>query len=309
MALIGGAAASPFLWGCSASKMDAAAPETEQSFAALMAAIAALEAQAGGRLGFAVHDLATGAVAGHRLDERFALCSTFKFPLAAIVLSQGRGGAIDIDTPRKFTAAETEMVWRDTRAAMPEDGFTARQMAEISQKTSDNGCANHLLALIGGPAAMTRHLRDMGDITTRIDRMEPEMNLVLPGEVQDTTTPRAIAALTARLMFGTVLHPEDRTALRQWTIDTETGLKRLRAHLPDGWMAGDKTGSGFNEKDPRMTNKYNDVAWVQTPDNRRFTIAAYYEGPLAAPDMRDEDVAVLAEAGRLTYGAISGQSS
>jgi len=39
------------------------------------------------RLGVAVLDTGTGHVDGYRLDERFALCSTFKLVLAAAVLS------------------------------------------------------------------------------------------------------------------------------------------------------------------------------------------------------------------------------
>src|SRR4051812_32446824 len=47
---------------------------------------AALEQKAGGRLGVAVLDSRTGKRFGHRIDERFALCSTFKFLAAAAVL-------------------------------------------------------------------------------------------------------------------------------------------------------------------------------------------------------------------------------
>lgn len=239
--------------------------------------------------------------------ERFALCSTFKFPLAAMILSQGRAGAININEPRALTDAELRMCWDDNRKLLQDIGgkLPARTMAEIAQKSSDNGFANHLLALIGGPSGFTQLIRNMGDKDTRVDRFEPEMNQVLPGEVHDTTTPNAMAKLTAQLIFGDALHDDDRAQLRQWTIDTDTGLNRLRKHLPDGWIAGDKTGSGFNESDPAMTNKYNDVAWIETPDGRRFTLAAYYEGPVAAPEMRDEDVAVLAEVGRIAFENIA----
>lgn len=43
-----------------------------------------LELGAGGRLGICVLDTGTGRIFGHRLDERFAMCSTFKLPLAAL---------------------------------------------------------------------------------------------------------------------------------------------------------------------------------------------------------------------------------
>ena len=45
--------------------------------------LAEIEKKVGGRLGVHVLDTADGRRAGHRQDERFALCSTFKFLAAA----------------------------------------------------------------------------------------------------------------------------------------------------------------------------------------------------------------------------------
>ena len=56
-------------------------------FPALAAdALAVLEARAGGRLGVTLLDTGSGRRWAHRGEERFALCSTFKLPLAGAVL-------------------------------------------------------------------------------------------------------------------------------------------------------------------------------------------------------------------------------
>jgi hypothetical protein len=47
------------------------------------AAFAQLEETNGGRLGIAVPDTATAERSGYRADERFPMCSTFKFLLAS----------------------------------------------------------------------------------------------------------------------------------------------------------------------------------------------------------------------------------
>lgn len=52
------------------------------------AGLAGLEAAAGGRLGVCVIDLASSRSTGHRLSERFTMCSTFKLPLAAAILQR-----------------------------------------------------------------------------------------------------------------------------------------------------------------------------------------------------------------------------
>jgi beta-lactamase class A len=58
----------------------------------LPADLARLEAESGGRLGVAVLDSATGALTGHRVSERFPLCSTFKLLGAAALLSRVDAG-------------------------------------------------------------------------------------------------------------------------------------------------------------------------------------------------------------------------
>ena len=57
-------------------------------FEGLPAALAQLERRNGGRLGVSVLDTATAEHAGYRAEERFAMCSTFKFLLAAAVLQR-----------------------------------------------------------------------------------------------------------------------------------------------------------------------------------------------------------------------------
>src|SRR5579863_5439533 len=57
-------------------------------FSALPVAFGSLEQTNGGRLGVAVLDTATGERSGYRADERFPMCSTFKFLLVAAVLQR-----------------------------------------------------------------------------------------------------------------------------------------------------------------------------------------------------------------------------
>src|SRR3954454_9792787 len=58
---------------------------------------AALDAKIGGRLGVAAIDTGSGRQIGHRADERFALCSTFKLLLGAAVLARADAGELSLD--------------------------------------------------------------------------------------------------------------------------------------------------------------------------------------------------------------------
>lgn len=60
---------------------------------------AALEKASGGRLGVTVLNTGNGRrIGGHRQDERFPMCSTFKSMLVAHVLSLADAGRVSLDT-------------------------------------------------------------------------------------------------------------------------------------------------------------------------------------------------------------------
>jgi beta-lactamase class A len=255
--------------------------------------LAALEQKAGGRLGAAVLDTGSGALAGHRAHERFGLNSTFKLLLAAAVLQRPDAG-------RRIAIRKDDLVPHSpvVKERLHEGSMTAAELAEATQKTSDNAAANLLLKhLFGGPEGFTAWLRLQGDGVTRLDRYELEMNVVPPGEERDTSTPSAIAATTARLLVGGGLKSAAAQRLIDWMEATRTGSRRLRAGFPSGWRAGDKTGTAM---DSTMPDKVNDLAIVWPPGQAPWIVAAYYEGPQRnSPRLRPEDEAVLADVGRI----------
>jgi beta-lactamase class A len=258
----------------------------------------ALEQRAGGRLGVFALDTGTGLSVGWRDQERFALCSTFKLPLAALVLQAHAAGRIDGHAP--IALQRSDLVpyapFVESALAAGRDSLSALELAHATQTTSDNVAANLLLRLFGGPDGFTAALRAIGEDTLRIDRWEPQMNWVPTGESRDTSTPRAMAVLTTRLLGPGLLDASSQRMLAHWMRETGTGLKRLRAGLPETWRAGDKTGTGIA---PGMANKHNDVAMAWPAGRPPVAIAAYYEADGYYPKARPADDAVLAEVGRL----------
>ena len=275
------------------------AAATAATRVSLVGQIAALESLTGGRLGVCVLDTASGAQLAWRGDERFALCSTFKLPLAAVVLREADAGQLDL--AEVLTYGNEDMVVHApvTSRYLARGGMSVQALAEATQQTSDNVAANLLLRRLGGPAAFTARLRELGDATTRLDRYEPDMNLVTDGDSRDTTTPRAMAGLIARLLGPQLLRPDSRRLLLGWMRDTRTGLARLRGGLPSDWDAGDKTGTAQH---PSMRNKHNDVAfllplrrsWAEGP----IVVASYHESPGYFDDLRAEDDAIHAAVAR-----------
>jgi beta-lactamase class A len=248
-----------------------------------------LEARSGGRLGVAVLDTATGAAVAHRADERFALCSTFKFLAAARVLARVDRGEERLD--RRVVFAEKDLVTYSpvTKERVGATGMTLAELCDAAITLSDNTAGNLLLASFGGPAGLTGFARSLGDKATRLDRWETELNEATLGDRRDTTTPAAMLENMRLLLLGDALSAPSREQLIAWLIGNKTGAARLRAGVPRDWRVGDKTGSGEH-------GAANDIAILWPPDRAPVLIAAYFAESSISPEDRN---AVLAEVGRI----------
>ncbi len=206
------------------------------------AGFAALEAESGGRLGVCLWHPASGARFGQRMDERFPMCSTFKFLLTAAVLERAGRGALSLDQRVPVRAADLLAHSPVTARHVGKD-LGVRDLCRATLTTSDNAAANLLLPLVGGPAGLTAFLRAQGDAVTLAARYEPDANRFAMDDPRDTTSPAAMAGNLQRFVLGDALALAGRRQLADWLIDNETGDARLRAGLPPGWRVGDKTGS------------------------------------------------------------------
>jgi len=255
----------------------------------LQDALAELERRHGGRLGVAVLETGTMAMAAHRGGERYAMCSTFKLLAAGAVLARVDRGQ-ESPARRVVYGAEALVPYSPaTQGRTGPPGMSVSALCEAALTLSDNTAANLLLDSLGGPAGLTAWLRGIGDPHTRLDRREPDLNQAAPGDERDTTTPEAMVRTLHALLLGGALAPASVRQLGSWLESSRTGGRRLRAGVPAGWRVGDKTGSGGHANT-------HDVAAIWPPGRAPLLVAAYYaESP--APDQERE--AVLAEVGRL----------
>ena len=252
-----------------------------------------LERRHGGRLGVAVLDTARAEPVAYRGDERFPLCSTFKFLAAAFVLA--RVDRKQESLARRVVYARDYLVPYSpiTEKHVGGEGLSVGEICEAAVTLSDNTAGNLMLDSFGRPAGLTAYLRSLGDGVTRLDRREPELNEATPGDPRDTTTPVAMLRLVRETVLGTALSPASREQLAAWIVATKTGDKRLRAGAPKQWRVGDKTGTGRNDAT-------NDIAVFWPPGRAPIVVTAYYVGARATEGERS---AVLAEVGRLAATA------
>jgi beta-lactamase class A len=270
--------------------------QAAEGFAGLPAAFARIEARRGGRLGVAVLDTGTGRQAGYRQDEHFAMCSTFKLLAAAAVLARADAGQLRMDQRIRFTRQELVAYSPITGKHVGGTGMTLTALCEATMILSDNTAANLLLRdALDGPAGVTAWLRSIGDTVTRLDRNEPTLNESTGTDLRDTTRPAAMVATMRKLALGDALSPTNRAQLVGWLRGNLTGDKRLKARLPAGWQAGEKTGT-WNE-----TRTSNDIGLLWPPNGAApILVAAYLTQGAADGAVRD---AALADVGAAVAAA------
>lgn len=278
--------------GPSSSSGSAPGPGSgANAVAGVDAELAAIEATFGGRLGVFALDTGSGRTLGRRADERFAMCSTFKWVAAAAVLARVDRGELSLGQRVPFGQADLLEHAPVAREHLGEGALTVETAARAVLTVSDNTAANLLLAHVGGPAGLTAFARQAGDAVTRFDRTELTLNSNDPGDPRDTTSPRAMVALMKAVLCGDVLRPASRQRLIDGLVACETGTKRLRAGLPRDWVVGDRTGTGEN-------NACNDLAIAVPPGRAPVLVAAFMS------EGRDEDDGTIHEGGQAAVGRL-----
>lgn len=249
--------------------------------------IAAIETRIGGTIGVAALDTANAHRVDYRAGKRFPMCSTFKFLAAAAVLTRIDEGKEKLDRFVPYSAKDILEYAPVTKEHLKEGGMTLGELCAAAITQSDNTAGNLLLQAIGGPSGLTSFVRSLGDRVTHLDRIEPELNNVMPGDERDTTTPVAISSDLQQLLLGDVLSAKSRRQLDDWLKGNETGGSLIRAGVPKTWSVGDKTGRCAN-------GATNDVAILRPPGRAPIVLAIYSTGSSATPDDRAAAIAEVA---------------
>ena len=256
--------------------------------------LASLAASSQGRIGVAALDLATGRSVGVLGDQSFPMASTSKVAIVATFLAgvdQGRWQLTDrfplmVPVPSaKFSSAVAPV-----RAGAE---LTALDLIERAITRSDNHATDALLAVVGGPAAVTRWVHQNTGITDyRLDHdiatMVRDDGAVDPARIidkRDSITPNGMVRLLGGFYEGRWLSPASRDVLLGAMSRCVTGKTRMRALLPEGAAIGHKTGTLFNTA--------SDVGFIETPDGHKLAVAIYVTGQGSKP-ARASRIALLA---------------
>ncbi|MFJ5260549.1 class A beta-lactamase [Streptomyces sp. NPDC088387] len=231
-----------------------------------------LEREFDARLGVYALDTGTGRSVGYRADDRFAYASTFKaLAVGAVLRRYGVDGMGKVIHYSREDLVDNSPVTEN----FTETGMSLRELSAATLWYSDNTAVNLLLEDLGGPDALESVLEELGDDVTEMDRYEPDLSEGRPGDVRDTSTPRAMTGSLRALLLGDALKRDERALLRTWMETNTTGETLIGAGVPKGWKVADKSGTaGYGGR--------NDIAVLWPEDGGNPVV-------LSVLSSRDED--------------------
>lgn len=247
-----------------------------------------VERSLGGRVGIAIIDTGSSWVWRHRSTERFPMNSTFKAPLCGAILARADAGTLALNETVAITADDI-VPFAPVTAEKIGQTMTIGELCHATLDRSDNTAANLLIDRLGGTTAVTDYLRSIGDGTTRLDRMEPDLNNHTPGDPRDTTTPSAMADTWRTLLVGDALNDTSRAQLIAWMAQGSATGNLIRPSLPAGWIIADKSGGG-------RTGSRSVVALITPPQDAPYIVAIYLADTPADWDTRNSAIARLGAA-------------
>jgi beta-lactamase class A len=202
---------------------------------------AKLEEKYDANLGVFALDTGTNKTVAYHSDERFAYVSTHKALAVGALLQQK---SIEDLNERIFYTRDDLVNYNPITEKYVDTGMTLGELADASLRYSDNTAGNLILQQLGGPDGFKEALEKIGDDVTLPERFEPDLNEVNPGEIHDTSTPRALAKSLQTYVLGQALPAEKRELLTDWMKRNTTGDALIRAGVPKSWEVADKTGAG-----------------------------------------------------------------
>ena len=271
-----------------------------------------ITAKLAARTGFAAQLLGTDMVVALNGDEAFPMASAYKVAIAGKVLALVDQGKASLEQmvnvpPESYVPSP---VIADN-LIHPGVALSVANLLEVMIVDSDNTATDSLMALAGGPEAVTAWLREIGIEGMSVDRSTAQLSAQIqaimeaagsPGDSsnpaipefdadpRDHTTPNDMLRLLILLDVGNVLKPQSRDFLLGVMGRTVTGPGRIKGLLPVGTPVAHKTGT--------VGGIANDVGFVTLPDGRRFAVAIFTKSSTTPPADRDRAVA---ETARILY--------
>ncbi len=233
-------------------------------------------------------------------EIEYPTMSVFKFHLALAVTDHLERNNLSPETTLHIQKTDfMHNTYSPLRDKYPEADITLtlKELLYYTVSLSDNNTCDILFNYVGGTEKVDSYIRSLGIERFSIAATEKEMHTHFPSQYLNWTTPAAAVELMELFLSGSLFTPPYQDLLYTLLTETQTGLNKLKAGLPEEVILGHKTGSGIHTPEGvRVAD--NDLGFVILPDGRSYCIGVFVK------DSKEDDEtnpALIAEISRIVY--------
>ena len=210
-------------------------------------------------------------------EYRYPMMSVFKFHQALSVLNDLDSEGLPLDTEIFVKKSDLHPnTYSPLRDSLPQGNFnmTVAELLRYSITLSDNNACDILFEHFGGTDRTEKYMKGLGIEKVVIRSDENEMHTSVDAERANWTTPLEAARVMDIFLRNKLFSTSLSDFLENLLICTSTGTDKIKGGLPSGVIMGHKTGSSSRTaRGIKIAD--NDLAFVQLPDGKRYTIAVF----------------------------------
>lgn len=241
------------------------------------------------RVGVSISLLEAGDSLTLRGEERFAMMSVYKLPIAIAVLKELDKGTIFME---KYVLLSKDSVYSGEEemysdANFPERKITVGQLLTLMLVQGSNTACDQLLALLKGPSNIQPYLDDLNIRNMAVVNTEREINASSILKDDNWSTPNEMVNLLAIAYTGDYLSTKSHDFLWDKMTESVTGRDRIKALLPKDTRVAHRTGTGYGT--------YNDVGIITLPNGKHLIVAVFIAEAQTDPETCSNTIAKIAK--------------
>ena len=274
----------------------------------LQAKLAEIAAASKGKIGVFALLMEEDRGVSYNGNERFAMQSVIKLPVAMAVMRQVSEGKFHNE--QHIMVERSDMVGPAQRSPLRDEfpkgtQVTISGLIEAAIVESDGTACDVLTRIAGGAAAVQSYIDSLSIVEMEMKRTHKEFGKGWDMQYENFATPEAAVALLEVLMPPT--ETGNRTvdptyeAVYQSMIESVPGENRIKGQLPAGTVVAHKTGTGGSRNG--INSATNDVGIITLPSGKHIAIAVFVGDSPADEKARELVIAQMAKAVWDTWSA------
>ncbi|NJL19975.1 MAG: serine hydrolase [Leptolyngbyaceae cyanobacterium SM1_3_5] len=236
--------------------------------------------------GVFVLDIETGNYLDLNGSSLFASASMIKVPILIALLQDVDAGKIRLDESLTMKQVDVATGSGDMQYQEVGSRYSVLETATKMIAISDNTATNMLIARLGGIELLNQRFRQWGLTNTALQNILPDLTGT------NTTTPKEMAELLARVSQGDLLSMQARDRLFAIMLQTETDTL-LPTGIGEGATIAHKTGD--------IGSMVGDVGLIDTPQGKRYIMTTMVQRPRNDPRAQE----LIRQISKATYEFIT----